>query len=195
MKASKPFDPAYDYSKDLGAEDTKEENGRLFVYLRGLEKLAKERGVVKAICARLQSIPDGAMCTYHYEFVDGGVYEGSADATTKNCDGDFRLYTTAMAESRAKARALRTAFGITLCSVEEKANVTLLNDDDLGQVEDHQATLIRHLMEKHEIGKVEVLQLLDLPRKIAKVEDLTRIEARELIGKLNSFKKKKAAKA
>lgn len=191
-KPQKPFDPSYDYTRDLTDDDIRLEDGKQFVYLRGLEKLAKARGVVSATCQRLDRLPDGMACTYRYQFVDGGTYDGSADATIKNCDGNFKLYCTAMAESRSKARALRTAFGISLCSVEEKSDQQVA-DTELGPVEEHQAVLIRHLATKHGLGKPDIIGMLDLPRKISKVEDLTKSEAIELISKLNSYKARKKA--
>ncbi len=194
IKASKPFEPDHDYSKDLRDDEIKIEDGRPFVYLKGLERLAKLRGIVSATCERLIPINDGMACSYRYKFVDGGVYEGSADATTKNCDGNFKLYCTAMAESRSKARALRTAFGISLCSVEEKSDQQVATTE-LGPIKEHQAVLIRHLAQKHGLGKADIIALLDLPRKINKVEDLTEAEGIELISKLNSTKSRKKAVA
>lgn len=198
---AKPFDPSYDYSKDVSPEDIKNDEGKEFVYLRGLEKLAKARGIVSATCKRLERLDKMAICTYSYKFADGAEYDGSADASADNCDGNFKLYLTAMAESRAKARALRTAFSISMCSVEEKSDASLVDSSDLGPVEDHTVMLIRRLMAKHELGVADAIKLLPIPRAIKKAEDLTRIEGRHLLGELNKMNEtavaaaKKVAKA
>jgi len=205
VKIGKEFDPNHDYTSDLDANDIRDEGGRSFVFLRGLEKLARSRGVTSARCVRIEPMPwshndgrsyiGGIFCTYEYSFADGGTYQGSADATLKNCDGNFKLYLTAMAESRAKARALRTAFGIGMCSVEEKADATVKEDDDIGPIDDAQIVLIRVLAEKHNMGKEDVLQLLDVPRSVEKLKDLTKEEGRELAVKLNAHKPRKSKKS
>jgi hypothetical protein len=205
LKAAVMFNPHHDYTKDLDDGDIKIENGRSFVYLKGLEKLARRRGVVGAKCIKLEPMPcshtdgrsfvGGIYCTYEYSFVDGGVYQGSADATLKNCDGNFKLYLTAMAESRAKARALRTAFGIGMCSVEEKSDATVKTDQDIGPIDDAQIVLIRTLAKKHDMGKDDVLNLLDIPRNIKRLKELTKEEGRELAVKLNAFRPRRSKKS
>lgn len=185
-----PFDPSKDFVKELKDEELKKEGKRTFVYLKGLERLAKERGVLQAVCTRLEQLgTSGVACTYSYSFMDGATYQGSADATTKNCEGKFKLYLTAMAESRAKARALRTAFGITLCSVEEKADVDVADDADFGRVEEHQLVAIKNIAREKSLGAEDILGLMEVPKK--KLELLTRQEARDLIASLNEWNTKK----
>lgn len=191
-KVVKEFDPAYDYSQDISQDDIKTEDGRPFVFLRGLEKLAKARGITNAMCLRLDRFsPDGVQATYEYAFADGSVYQGSADATTRNCDGNFKLYLAAMAESRAKARALRTAFGISMCSVEEKSSIQVADDPDLGPIQGHQAAAIKNLALSHGLDREAVLSLLEIPRKVSKLDELTSGEGLELINKLNKYRPKK----
>lgn len=191
----KAFDPTIDYSSLLHSSEIKDEGNRQFVYLRGLERLAKERGIANAMCVRLDEMKDGKgiICTYQYGFRDGCIYHGSADATRANCEGDFGAYLTAMAESRAKARALRTAFGISMCSVEEKADIVVMEDVDSVSIEDHQLQAIKFLAKQKELGKDDVLGLLTKPRAIGDMHELTKEEGRELISRLNEFKPAKAA--
>jgi len=203
----KPFDPFYDYTKDLTSDEIKiEKGGRQFVYLRGLERLAKERGIKTAICKKIEpviftmddgrSYPGGYYCTYSYEFFDGCVYEGSADANLKNCDGNFALFTAAMAESRAKARALRTAFGISMCSVEEKADVSVADENslspiDTGPIADAQIVLLQSLAKKRGLGISDLISMLDIPRDVKSLKELSKLEATELASKLNRKMKAK----
>lgn len=189
------FDPTVDYTSLLTTSEIKEEGGRQFVYLRGLERLAKERGIINAICIRLEEMRDsrGVIATYQYGFVDGCIYQGSADATKANCEGNFGAYLTAMAESRAKARALRTAFGISMCSVEEKADIVVMEDADSSAIEDHQLQAIKFLAKQKEFAnKEDVLALLSKSRPINDMRELTKEEGRELIKALNDTKQAKA---
>ena len=189
------FDPNRNYNDSLNDDEIKIENGRPFVFLKGLERLAKERGVRSAKTVRLDQISSdaviGFICTYEYTFDDGRTYQGSADATSKNCDGNFRLYLTAMAESRAKARALRTAFAITTCSWEEKSNATYADDPHLGKIGEEQIMLIRKLATQHSIGKSQLFELMDIPRIVKDINELTRSEAIEIISGLNKMSKPK----
>lgn len=193
---AKPFDPFYDYTKDLKDDELKYENGKPFVYLKGLERLAKERGVRNAVTVKLEPIGSasfhGVICTYQYSFDDGRIYTGSADATVKNCDGNFKLYLTAMAESRAKARALRTAFGITLCSVEEKSDATVEADPVLGPIGADQIHLIKLQATKHNLGKAEIFNLLEVPRDAKELKNLTKQEGIEILTALNKMARKSA---
>lgn len=193
----KPYDPSIDYVALLNEDEIKEEDGRKFVYLRGLERLAKERGIANASVVNLQPVSFGSvvgiLCTYQYAFWDGAFYHGSADATVKNCEGNFTNFLTAMAESRAKARALRTAFGITLCSVEEKADagaVVISGESESSPIEDHQATAIKFLGREKGLSESDIVALIGKKVEISK---LTRKDARDLIAKLNEHSTKKVA--
>jgi hypothetical protein len=197
-KIVKPFDPAVDYVGLLNDDELKEEDGRKYVFLRGLERLAKERGIANAVAMRLEPFKldtiQGVMCTYQYTFWDGSVYQGSADATLQNCESKFGQFLTAMAESRAKARALRTAFGITLCSVEEKADgaVVITSESESSPIDDHQATAIKFIAKERGLSESDAVALLG--KKSGDISKLTKREGRELIAKLNESVKKSASK-
>lgn len=182
-----PFDNKKDWFKELNKDEILKKNGKEFVFLRGLERLAKERGIVGAY-SRIVATPSPecpcAVVTFQYVFADGATYEGSADATIKNCDQGFRLYLTAMAESRAKARALRNAFGIAACSVEEIApNAVDEDDDSILPANDQQKRLIEHLARKHKMDKKEALGLVGIEEKT--IDDITKDEAKQVIKILN----------
>lgn len=195
MSTSKAFDPSYDYNKDLKEDEFKYEKGRPFVYLKGLERLAKERGVKTARPTNVMQLgTSGVLITYEYSFDDGRSYAGTADATTKNCDGNFKLYLSAMAESRAKARALRTAFGITTCSVEEKSDMTIAQDPDLGPIGDEQIHLIKMKATELKLGKEDLFGMLEVTRDIKELKKLSKEEGLEIITCLNKLSKKKKKK-
>jgi hypothetical protein len=184
------FDRTKDWNKALRPEEILKKDGREYVFLRGLERLAKERGISEAT-SRILATPSPespcAVVTYGFRFYDGGYYEGSADATINNCDKGFRLYLTAMAESRAKARALRTAFGISLCSVEEIAAEPVEEDETQVSANDQQKFLIKHLATKGNIPMTEVLKSAN----VENIDDLTKSEAKGLIATLNKPRRKK----
>ena len=186
------YDPKTDYSKQLRDDEIKYENGRPFVFLHGLERLAKERGVKHARPTNVMQLgTNGVMVTYEYTFHDGCSYGATADATTKNCDGNFRLYLSAMAESRAKARALRVAFAIKTCSVEEKSDMTLKEDLVLGPIGDEQVHLIKLKAKEHNLGKADLFNMLEVPTGAKELKKLTKEEGLEIITALNKFGKKK----
>lgn len=199
QKIVRQYDPSIDYVNLLTEDETKEEDGRKFVFLRGLERLAKERGIANAMVVRLEPFNvapgvQGVMCTYQFTFWDGGIYHGSADATLQNCESRFGQFLTAMAESRAKARALRTAFGISLCSVEEKADgaVVIAGESESSPIDDHQATAIKFIAKEKGVSEADALSLIG--KKGGEISKLTKKEGRELITKLNESNKKPASK-
>lgn len=188
----KPFDPDHDYGKDLREDEFKYEKGRPFVYLHGLERLAKERGVRSARPTNVMQLgTNGVLVTYEYTFRDGCSYAGTADATTKNCDGNFKLYLSAMAESRARARALRVAFSIKTCSVEEKSDMTIKEDPALGPIGDEQIHLIKLKAKEHSLGKADLFSMLEVPSSASELKKLTKEEGLEIITALNKFGKKR----
>lgn len=192
LTGPKKFDPTYDYNKDLKEDEFKYEKGRPFVYLRGLERLAKERGVRYARPTNVMQLgTNGVLVTYEYLFDDGRCYAGTADATTKNCDGNFKLYLSAMAESRAKARALRTAFAITTCSVEEKSDMTVVQDPELGPIGDEQIHLIKMKATELNLSKTDLFKMLEVPRQLTDLKKLTKEEGLEIITGLNKLSRKK----
>lgn len=185
----KEYNPDEDYVKLLTEDELVVKDGRQFVYLKGLERLAKERGIRSKfidVCATPSKEAPLSVIKVTYKFDDGRSYDGVADASDKNCKEKFRVYLTAMAESRAKARALRDAFGISLCSVEEVVDA----DDEIeNPITDAQQHLIKMQMKEKEVTLEECATAIKL-KKLSSLEDLTKEQASTLIGKLNTWKKK-----
>lgn len=189
----KNYDAEYDYLQDLTEEELKVKDGKEFVYLRGLEKLARARGVVSKHI-RVHATPTSenpiAVVSVQYTFKDGAIWESTADCTSKSAKEGFGKYLTAMAESRAKARALRDAFGITLCSVEEigTPSASIDEEEDSPPISDPQKYLIGNLLK--EKGKsLDDCRILLKVSKLDSIDGLTKIQAGTLIRKLQGDKK------
>lgn len=184
----KPFDINHNYVEDLKKNEIYEKDGDQFVYLRGLKRLAAERGI-KRTSSKVVQAPavehPVAVVTYGYEFEDGVYYEASADAHQKNTKPEMAIYLTAIAESRAAARALRDAFNISLCSVEEIGSVESRDNDP---IDDMQVQGIKVLAKRKGLNSSEILGLIG--KNDVSLEDLTKAEGREIMKKLNSYKKK-----
>lgn len=188
----KEYSADYDYLKDLTEEELKTKDGKEFVYLRGLERLARARGVTsKAVKVHTSPTVDNpiAVVSVEYTFKDGATWSSVADCTVKSAKEGFGKYLTAMAESRAKARALRDAFGISLCSVEEIGTPSAQEpDEEVPPISDPQKHLIGTLLKNKNKTLEDCRSLLELS-KLNSVDDLNKAQAGTLIRKLQGDKK------
>jgi hypothetical protein len=96
-------------------------HGKDFVQYAGLLALAHERGLVNLSAHFLSVEGDLALAEATAEFQDGKVFMECADATPANVNSKAKPHYARMALTRAKARALRDALNISMCSVEEMA--------------------------------------------------------------------------
>lgn len=187
---TKAFDPNHNYAEDLQKNEVWEKDGDNFVYLRGLLRLAHERGITRT-SSRVAQAPavdhPVAVVTYGYEFADGAYIEASADAHNKNTKPEMQIYLTAIAEARAKARALRDAFNISLCSVEEIGSVETRDNEP---IDGSQIQGIKMLMKRQNLNGLEALALID-KSDVGELSELNKTEGRLLMKKLNEYKKKK----
>jgi hypothetical protein len=94
-------------------------HGKPFVRFIGLLQLAQQRGLT-SLKADFTHISE-TVCIAHAvaTFADGRVFEESGDSTETNVGREVKPHWRRMALVRAKARCLRDALGIELCSVEE----------------------------------------------------------------------------
>ncbi|MBI3973696.1 MAG: hypothetical protein HY332_20670 [Chloroflexi bacterium] len=114
-------------------EFTVERDGRTFVLYAGLLDLAHERGL-KSITTTLIQIPNemngmAAICHATVETAQG-TFTGLGDASPSNVTRLMAPHLIRMAETRAKARALRDAVNVGVTALEELADV-----DDVDDVE------------------------------------------------------------
>jgi hypothetical protein len=190
MPAIKPYDPKHNYVEDLTKNEISEKGDDQFVYLRGLLRIAHERGI-KRTNSRVVQAPSKdhpvAVVTYGYEFEDGAYFEASADAHSKNVKESMVPYLTANAEARAKARALRDAFRISLCSVEEIGSVETTNEEN-DPIDDSQIQGIQVVAKRKGLTVKDALALIS--KTDVEISELSKTEGRTLMKKLNEFKKK-----
>jgi hypothetical protein len=94
--------------------------GKPFVKYFGLLEMATQQGLVK-LSEDFIGVPTEklALTMATAEFADGRIFRACADATPGNVHKDVAVHWLRIALTRAKARALRDALSIGVCSVEE----------------------------------------------------------------------------
>ena len=109
-----------------------ERDGRTFVLYAGLLDLAHERGL-KSITTTLVQIPNelnGHMAICHATVeTEQGTFTGLGDACPTNVTRLMAPHLIRMAETRAKARALRDAVNVGVAAFEELADIDELGDE------------------------------------------------------------------
>lgn len=97
------------------------------VTYKGLLSMAHDDGL-KRICTRVLQHPseeNGHTVVVHAEVeTQKGIFQGIGDANPGNVNAKIRPHLIRMAETRAKARALRDAVNIGVVSMEELADFT-----------------------------------------------------------------------
>ena len=94
-------------------------HGKEFVQYAGLLAMAHEHGLVSLSAHFMEVTPELALAEATAEFQDGRTFGECADATPTNVHAKVKPHFARMALTRAKARALRDALNISMCSVEE----------------------------------------------------------------------------
>lgn len=102
--------------------------GKSFVLYAGLLDEAHARGL-KSITTSLLQPPSGAngdlaVCAATVEMGDGRTFAGIGDASPQNVNEMMRHCLIRMAETRAKARALRDAVNVGMAALEELEGAT-----------------------------------------------------------------------
>lgn len=166
-----------------------------FVYLKGLRRLSKIKGILKEghtfgnafiwETTKKGKIPFVQM-QYTVTFKDGNTYSDVADAHAFNIENqEFAVYPTAIAASRSEARALRKALGIDLVSKEE-LGYKGGGYEMVGQITPQQISLIKRLMDKRNLkSTLDVIKESITREDVTTLEDLTFDEAQKILKKLN----------
>jgi hypothetical protein len=106
-------------ARDIPAHYLQTIDGKPFVKYAGLLAMAHERGL-QQLEARFTRVSDTlAVAHATATFVDGRRFTESGDATPENVGHQVRPHFARLALTRAKARCLRDALNIGLCTVEE----------------------------------------------------------------------------
>ncbi|MHC5056389.1 MAG: hypothetical protein ACYTKD_16960 [Planctomycetota bacterium] len=169
-----------------------------FVYLKGLRRLAKLKGVVRERqffgSAIVLKKPDGTeypfvQMGYEVEFKDGEVWSDVADGHTYNINPGFTRYPTAIAASRAEARTLRKALGINMVSKEELGGSDASEGEMTNEITTAQVRVIQNLMKTKKIDNLmDVLKNATTREDVVDLKELTNSEARVAIKWLNKKK-------
>ena len=189
-----------DWQSQLLDDEVGKDGRTEFVYLKGLRRLAKLKGIKSErhpfVNVTVLKKPDGneypfVQASYEVEFVDGTTFSDVADAHTYNLEGIFSAYPSAMAANRAEARALRKALGISTVSKEELG----ANDETIGAMKNEittaQVAVIKNLMKTKNIeNMMDVLSNATTREDVVDVKELTNSEARAAIKWLNKKKVK-----
>jgi hypothetical protein len=94
-------------------------HGKLFVRYVGLLAMAHEQGLVKLEATFVSVTATLAIAESTATFADGRIFADAADATPENVHFEMKPHFPRLALTRAKARCLRDALNLSMCSVEE----------------------------------------------------------------------------
>ena len=174
-----------------------DDDGNKFVPLASLEKLAALKGWKSQDCQINPIVINGFLyITAKYTVIwnDGTQSVGCGDAHRKNCEGNFALYLTTMAETRAYARALRRGLNISICAKEEIANDKTVEDlDDMTASSLAQVELIEKLLHENQMSFYDIVKEKNLDN-VDSVSDLSLGQAAKFIKWLQDKKRRKIAK-
>lgn len=170
-----------------------EKSGEDFVYFRGLARLAEEAGKVseRIIDSSLESMVSSDSKYYkliskvvvEVTFDDNTIWCGIADAHHGNCL-KYANHPSALAETRALARAYRRALGIHIVAFEETS--TAEEGVMTGEPTSSQVSLIRTLAKKYDIKLIDVIKRVTKRDEVTAIEHLNYDEAQEAARYLNN---------
>ena len=117
-KAQPALTPETPANHHVPAQYTVELHGKAYITLEGLLIMAHERGLESLTVSLLQASPDLAICEASCE-LNGKHFSISETQHPTNVNKTVAKHFIRCAASRAKARVLRSALGIGMCSLEE----------------------------------------------------------------------------
>jgi hypothetical protein len=199
MSKVKDIEKAIDWQAQLTGDEVGKDGNTEFVYLKGLRRLAKIKGLKNedhsfGACVVMKNPTTGAeypfvQMKYTVEFEDGTVYSDVADAHTFNVQGVFSAYPTAMAATRAEARALRKALGIAMVSKEELGADNNAISSMKNEVTPAQIRVIKNLQKTRKVpNAMDLIKECTARDDVFEIKDLTFLEAKAAIKWLNKKK-------
>ena len=187
--------------------DFQDIDGNDFITFKALLRAAKKTYGIRGYACNIVQTPESsngwcATVVARYEF--GGakgfeemqlIFDGAADCREGSTSPGFDKYMIALAETRAKARSLRDALGVEICSSDEiarpsKGERSFTNADGKEKIEATQAVVIRTKFMK-ELGKtLEDVEAV-IGRKVENIEECTKEEAGNILAAFNKHTRKK----
>lgn len=174
------------------------------VLLKGLQRLARLAGIVDQSVFIQTPSDTMVQAVYTARFIidrrigpESGyaTFVGAADCGPRNTKGVYATYPTAVAESRAEARCLRKALGISTLSSEEigfRENIGSLEASPTGKADKQLVVAIEKLCESRGFDVARVLEavIIDKARaaSIFELSELTVTEAQAAMSWLNEQK-------
>lgn len=179
--------------------------GKEFVAYEGLLDLAHQEGLA-GINTELLQVPSKendflAIVQAVAVTKDGNKYSGIGDCDNKSANSMISVHKIRMAETRAKARALRDLTNVGMTAVEEMGadedpkeqnkinkadtNHQALKDNSLAT--DSQLSLMNKLMKDKNYSPESMISYTEKMYKKKSSQELTRQEASELINMLNGI--------
>jgi hypothetical protein len=170
----------------------KEERGRIkgkdVVYLRGLRRLAEKAGILSSTCVIMTPDPKLVQAVYHATFDDGTTWVGTGDCSPKNSEEPYVNFPTSIAESRAEARCLKKALGISTLAAEE-IGFESLEASPSKSVDQSIIKAIESLCASKSIDAIEAIEAVvtdkDRAIKISELNQLTAAEGQAAMAWLN----------
>lgn len=147
-----------------------DEKGNGYPTLNGMRRIALVvmGKIIISIPVEVHSNPpNSSFCIYKLKFEDGRTFGAAADACLENISGSYCIYPTAIAESRAEARAYRKALMLRTASAEEikgneKAFDTVLESvkeyDVEGEISQQQISIVNTKCKKLKINQAKFLE-------------------------------------
>lgn len=174
-----------------------DKNGGRFPSLNGLRRVALSLfgAPIKSGPVLVQSnLPHSSYCVYSVVWNDM-EFSAAADAHQDNIGGNYGIYPTTIAESRAEARAYRKALLLSTASAEEiKGNeessfnsVLTVNSenviDENGPISEQQKTIIKSKCKKLKINLDKFLN----ENSISELDSMTKSDAIALVKKISDY--------
>lgn len=181
-------------------------NGKKFILFNALLRAAKREFGILGFRSEIIQAPhvDNDWCAsvvaeywFKSDREEPVKWRGLADCRASSCAEGFEMYNVALAETRAKARALRDALGVEVCSKEELASnrnggsryTRNPNNPESEPIEPTQIMLIeKKFMGQMNVSLEDIEKLLG--KKVATLKMLSKDEGAEIIRAFNKPKKK-----
>jgi hypothetical protein len=172
--------------------DKSRDGKEIFVRHDGLLRAAKLAfGGIKRRIPVVKGVPNQendwcAVVSMTYVFGNKIRIGDVGDCRSKTANPGFKNYTTALAATRASARALRFALGLETVAFEEVTNVEDLVDtsDREPALEGQKKLIKKRFMKEHGKTFEDISNILN--RKVVTLDQLTRGNAKEVLEVFNS---------